>query len=101
MTRRRGHDDQHSQRGLAHTHGARVAPAPDASTCPTHRGQSPTEAVDAGSAIEEPLAVRCQIILVGGEAGRALASAQGSALAGLLTSVGGMEVGQGEEDRSP
>lgn len=43
------------------------------------------------------LAVRCQIRLVGGEAGRALAAAQGRALADLLASLAETEVGQGEE----
>ena len=46
---------------------------------------------------EHPLAVRGQLRLVGGEAGRALAAAQGRALAGLLASLGETEVGQGEE----
>jgi hypothetical protein len=43
------------------------------------------------------LAVRCQVHLVSGEAGRALAAAQGRALAALLDSLGELEVGQGEE----
>jgi len=46
---------------------------------------------------EHPLAVRGQLRLVGGEAGRALAAAQGRALAGLLASLGDVEVGQGKE----
>ena len=44
-----------------------------------------------------PLTVRGQLRLVGGEAGRALAAAQGRALAALLASLGEVEVGQGEE----
>lgn len=44
-----------------------------------------------------PLAVRCQVHLVGGEAGRALAAAQGRALAALLATLADVEVGQGEE----
>ena len=46
---------------------------------------------------EHPLAVRGQLRLVGGEAGRALAAAQGRALATLLASLADVEVGQGEE----
>ena len=46
---------------------------------------------------EHPLAVRGQLRLVGGEAGRALAAAQGRALAALLASLGDVEVGQDEE----
>jgi hypothetical protein len=41
--------------------------------------------------------VRGQLRLVGGEAGRALAAAQGRALAALLASLGEVEVGQCEE----
>ena len=44
-----------------------------------------------------PLAVRCQVRLVGGEGGRALAGAQGRALAALLATLAEVEVGQGEE----
>ena len=43
------------------------------------------------------LGVRYQVHLIGGQAGRALASAQGRALAALLASLGKVEVGQGEE----
>jgi hypothetical protein len=46
---------------------------------------------------EHPLAVRGQLRLVGGEAGRALAAAQGRALAVLLASLRDVEVGQDEE----
>jgi hypothetical protein len=46
---------------------------------------------------EHPLTVRGQLRLVGGEAGRALAAAQGRALATLLASLGDVEVGQGKE----
>jgi len=71
------------------------------------RGPAPyrslgASAPDGGPASEsapEPwLRVRCQVRLVGGEAGRALAAAQGRALADLLASVAPVEVGQGEED---
>ncbi len=52
-----------------------------------------------GAVPAEPLlGVRCQVRLVGGEAGRALAAAQGRALADLLARLGPVEVGQGEED---
>ena len=44
-----------------------------------------------------PLTVRGQLRLVGGESGRALAAAQGRALATLLASLGDVEVGQGKE----
>ncbi|MGH9127665.1 MAG: hypothetical protein ACRDY2_01565 [Acidimicrobiales bacterium] len=47
------------------------------------------------------LTVRCQVRLVGGESGRTLADAQGRALAAVLATLGEVEVGQGEEDRSP
>ena len=47
----------------------------------------------AGSA----LTVRWQVRLVGGEAGRAMAAAQGRALSALLASLAETEVGQGEE----
>ena len=44
---------------------------------------------------DHPLAVRVSAHLVGGKAGRALAAAQGRALAALLARLGGVEVGQG------
>ncbi|MHB2022911.1 MAG: hypothetical protein ACYCO3_06245 [Mycobacteriales bacterium] len=50
------------------------------------------------AAAEPPLRVRCQVHWVGGEAGRALAAAQGRALADLLAFLAPVEVGQGEED---
>ncbi len=43
------------------------------------------------------LTVHCQVRLVGGEAGRALAATQGRALSALLASLCETEVGQGEE----
>ena len=46
---------------------------------------------------DHPLTVGGQLRLVGGEAGRALAAIQGKALAALLTLLGEVEVGQGEE----
>jgi hypothetical protein len=41
---------------------------------------------------EDLLTVRCQVRFVGGEAGRALATGQGRALAALLASLGEVEV---------
>ncbi|MDA8037828.1 MAG: hypothetical protein M0Z69_01450 [Actinomycetota bacterium] len=46
---------------------------------------------------EHTVTVRGQLRLGGGEAGRALAAAQGRALAALLACLGMVEVGQGEE----
>jgi len=46
---------------------------------------------------DRALAVRGTVNLVGGDAGRALAAAQGRALATLLASLGDVEVGQGKE----
>jgi hypothetical protein len=43
------------------------------------------------------LTFRMEVRLVRGEAGRALAAAQGRALSALLASIGGTEVGQDEE----
>jgi hypothetical protein len=43
------------------------------------------------------LTIRCQVRLVGGEAGRALAAAQGRALAAILATLAEVEVGKGEE----
>lgn len=43
------------------------------------------------------IVVRMEVRLVGGEAGRALAAAQGRALSALLASLDETEVGQGEE----
>jgi hypothetical protein len=60
--------------------------------CTRHAPGTPDPATS-GSA----LTVRCQVRLVGGEAGRALAAAQGRALAALLASLGDVEVGQGKE----
>jgi hypothetical protein len=59
----------------------------------TRRPKEPAEPAQAGT----PLAVRCRVRLVGGEAGRALAATQGRALSALLASLGEVEVGQGEE----
>ena len=44
-----------------------------------------------------PLFVRWRVRLVGGEAGRAVSTAQGRALAALLATLAEVEVGQGEE----
>ena len=46
---------------------------------------------------DRALAVRMEVRLVGGEAARALAAAQGRALSALLTSLCETEVGQGKE----
>jgi hypothetical protein len=46
---------------------------------------------------DRALAVRMEVRLVGGEAGRALAATQGRALSALLTSLCETEVGQGKE----
>jgi hypothetical protein len=62
--------------------------------CPSPPGPEPVSDPGRG---EHPLAVRGQLRLVGGEAGQALAAAQGKALAGLLASLGDVEVGKGEE----
>ena len=50
------------------------------------------EAPPPGSA----LAIHFEVRMIGGEAGRALAAAQGRALLRLLTIVGEMEVGEGD-----
>jgi hypothetical protein len=59
----------------------------------TRHAPEPPDPAPTGSA----LTIRCQVRLVGGEAGRALAAAQGKALAALLASLGDVEVGQGKE----
>lgn len=59
----------------------------------TRCAPEPSDPAPTGSA----LTVHCRVRLVGGEAGRALAAAQGRALSALLASVGETEVGQGEE----
>jgi len=64
-----------------------------------HR-RAPLHAVPPGAEPEERgdgLTVRWQPRMVGGEAGRALAAAQGRALSSLLASVGEVEVEEGEE----
>jgi len=63
----------------AYTRQTRESPDPD----PTPTGSA--------------LTVRCQVRLVGGEAGQALAAAQGRALVALLATLADVEVGQGEE----
>lgn len=59
----------------------------------TRHAPGPPDPAPSGSV----LTIGCQVRLVGGEAGRALAAAQGKALAPLLASVGEVEVGQGKE----
>jgi hypothetical protein len=61
---------------------------PSADGCPI-----PAPPGGAGNSLSVTLRVR----LVGGEAGRAIAAAQGRALAALLASLAEAEVGQGEE----
>ena len=63
-------------------------------TRPSPPGPEPVSEPGRG---EHPLTVRGRLHLVGGEAGRALAAAQGRALAALLASLGDVEVGQGKE----
>jgi hypothetical protein len=50
---------------------------------------------------EASLAVSYRTRTAGGEAGHALAGAQGRALTGLLSALATVEVGQGEEERPP
>jgi hypothetical protein len=59
----------------------------------TRHAPEPPDPAPSGSA----LTVHCQVRLVGGEAGRALAAAQGRALSALLAFLAGTEVGQGKE----
>ena len=63
-------------------------------TRPSPPGPEPASEPGRG---EHPLTVRGRLRLVGGEAGRALAAAQGRALADLLASLGDVGVGQGKE----
>jgi hypothetical protein len=46
---------------------------------------------------DRDLRARLEVRLVGGEAGRALAAAQGRVLLAMLACLAGTEVGQGEE----
>lgn len=69
---------------------ARPLTTADACAHPPHGHAEP---VPAGAA----LGVRYEVRLVDGEAGRALAAAQGKALAALLATLAETEVGQGEE----
>lgn len=50
-----------------------------------------------GRGFESPVALRVEVHLVGGEAGRALAAAQGRALRDLLEVLAETEVGQGTD----
>lgn len=70
-----------------------TAPRLAAAGACTRQAPEPPDRAPAGSA----LTVRCEVRLVGGEAGRALAAAQGRALSTLLASIGEAEVGQDEE----
>ena len=63
---------------------------------PQHRRRGLPPVADPGRG-GPALTVRCQVRLVGAEAGRALAAAQGKALSALLASLGDVEVGQGKE----
>jgi len=66
-------------------------------------GESAGEVADAPAGVAssglpgDALAVRAAVHLVGGDAGRALAAAQGRALRDLLAFLDPVEVGQGEE----
>ena len=79
-------------------------PAPHYSYPRPGHGPAPRRSIgastpEARTAAGEPaLRLRCQVRLVGGEAGRALAAAQGRALADLLASLAPVEVGQGQEN---
>ena len=64
---------------------------------PQHRRTAHTRPSAEPEPADNALAVRFQVRLVGGEAGRALAATQGRALSALLASLGETEVGQGEE----
>ena len=59
----------------------------------TRRAPESADLAPTGSA----LTVGWQVRLLGGEAGQALAAAQGRALSALLASLAETEVGQGEE----
>jgi hypothetical protein len=62
--------------------------------CARHAHEHPDpDPAQTGSA----LTVHCQVRVVGGEAGRALAAAQGRALSALLACLAETEVGQDQE----
>ena len=101
-------------RGLARRHGADRPPAecqvprdPHHPRGPARRDGSSAEPGECqvpdhprhprGDDRATSLAVRLEVRLVAGDAGRALAAAQGRALTALLASVAEAEVGQGEE----
>jgi hypothetical protein len=90
------------ERDSAKAQGLRPAPHrahPRLGHRPAPRRSLGATSPEARTAAGEPaLHLRCQVRLVDGEAGRALAAAQGRALADLLASVAPVEVGQGEED---
>jgi hypothetical protein len=71
--------------------------APRRTVRPQHRRTPHTRPSAEPEPADNALAVHCQVRLVGGEAGWALAAAQGRALSALLAWVGEVEVGQGEE----
>ena len=70
-----------------------TAQSPASTDSCTRRAPKPCEPARPG----EALAIRCQVRLVGGEAGRPLAAAQGRAFSALLASIGEVEVEGGEE----
>ena len=82
-----------NNRPSATTHGAELEHR-HRPTRPSPPGPEPASELGRG---EHPLTVRGRLRLVGGEAGGALAAAQGRALADLLASLGDVEVGQGKE----
>lgn len=80
-----------------------LRPAPHRAYPRLGRGPAPHRSLGAstakGGAAPEPwLHLRCQVRLVGGQAGRALAAGQGRALADLRACLAPIEVGRGEED---
>lgn len=77
-----------------------------AERCRTRLERYPHPASTAPAASEadradHPFAVRLTVHLVGGDVGRALAAAQGRAVAALLATPGELEVGQCGEEVSP
>lgn len=79
-------------------------PAPHYSHPRLGHGPAPRRSIGASTpeartaAAEPALHLRSRVRLVGGEAGQAVAAAQGRALADLLASLAPVEVGQEQED---
>jgi hypothetical protein len=89
----------HRPRGTTDGRAPVPAPHPRRSEADEpHVGQAANNRPASASEPDSPaLAVRGRVRLVGGEAGRALAAAQGRALSALLASVGEVEVEGGKE----